>query len=142
MAMTVKLIKMYRGTFENKPGVLAGILEPVVATGVNLQILMGYKLAEGQAAIELFPVASKKVAAAAEKARLTPMTMSTLLVQGDDKPGLGLAFAKSLADAGINMQFLVAQTVGNRFTAVFGFQNEDDARKSAALIRKAAARRK
>jgi hypothetical protein len=142
MAITVKAIKMYRGTYENKPGVLAGVLNPVVGAGANLQILMGYRMGEGTAAIELYPVAGKKAAAAAQSAGLAAMTMPALLVQGDDKPGLGHAIARTLADAGINLQFLVAQTIGRRFTAVFGLENEADARKSAGLIKKAAAPKK
>jgi hypothetical protein len=65
-----------------------------------------------------------------------------LLVEGDDRPGLGHAFAKAIGDAGINMSFMVAQVVGRRFSAVFGFENEADAGKAATLIKKAAPGRK
>jgi len=36
------------------------------------------------------------------------------------------------------MSFMVAQVVGRRFSAVFGFENEADAGKAATLIKKAA----
>ncbi len=142
MAVTVKSIKMYRGVFENKPGVLAGVLEPLAGAGVNLQVLMGYRMGEGQSAIELFPVAGKKAVAAAHSSGLAAMLMPALLVQGDDRPGLGHAMARALASAGINIQFLVVQVLGRRFTAVYGFENEADARKSAGLIKKAAGPKK
>jgi len=37
------------------------------------------------------------------------------------------------------MSFLMAQVVGRRYSAGFGFENEADAAKATALIKKAAA---
>ena len=47
-----------------------------------------------------------------------------------------------MSDAGINIAFMVAQVVGRRFSAVFGFENEADTKKAAGLIKKAAAGKK
>jgi hypothetical protein len=38
----------------------------------------------------------------------------------------------------VNMSFVMAQVVGRRYAAVFGFENEADATKAATLIKKAA----
>ena len=40
------------------------------------------------------------------------------------------------------MDFLVAQVIGRKYSAVFGFESEEDATKCAAIIRKAAAAKK
>ncbi len=40
------------------------------------------------------------------------------------------------------MAFIVAQLVGRKYSAVFGFENESDANKAAALIKKAAPAKK
>jgi hypothetical protein len=61
-----------------------------------------------------------------------------LLVEGDNRPGLGYALARAVGDAGINVSFLMAQVVGRRYAAVFGFENDIDATKAATLIKKAA----
>ena len=58
-------------------------------------------------------------------------------MEGDDKAGLGAAIARSLAEAGINVAFLVAQVVGRRYAAVIGFDSPADAKKAAPLLRKA-----
>ena len=68
-----------------------------------------------------------------------PGGSSALLVEGDNRSGLGHAFSRSIADAGINMTFLVAQVLGRRYSAVVGFDTEADAGAAAALIKKAAA---
>jgi hypothetical protein len=84
-----------------------------------------------------FPVG--KSAAAAQTAGLAPSSISTLLVEGDNRPGLGHAIAKAVGDAGINMSFVMARVVGRRYSAVFGFENEADASKAATLIKRATA---
>jgi hypothetical protein len=40
------------------------------------------------------------------------------------------------------MDFVVAQVIGRKYSAVFGFESEADASKGAAVIRKAAAAKK
>src|SRR5262245_59118860 len=65
-----------------------------------------------------------------------------LLVEGDNRAGLGYATAQAIAGAGINMDFLLAQVVGRKYSAVFGFESDADATKCAAIIRKATASKK
>jgi hypothetical protein len=100
---------------------------------------MGYKhpTAEGKAVVEVFPIIGKKLTAAAESAGLGAASIPTLLVEGDNKAGLGYAVAQAIGAAGINIAFFVAQAIGQRFAAVIGFDSEDDAKKAAPLIKKA-----
>ncbi len=141
MPVTVKSISLWRKEVDNQVGSLAHTLEPVTKAGANLQVLMGYRYpGEGtKAAIEVYPVAGKKVTAAASGAGLLGSSIPTLLVQGDDKPGLGHAIAKAISGAGVNMTFFVAQAIGRRFSAVLGFETESDAKTATPLIKKAAA---
>ena|ERR1700741_1364271 len=144
MPVTVKNITLWRKEIENQVGTLAHTLESVTKAGANLHILMGYRYpGEGtKAAIELYPVAGKKVTAAASGAGLLASSIPTLLVEGDDKPGLGFTIAQAIAGAGINMTFFVAQAVGRRFSAVLGFESEADAKTATPLIKKATASKK
>ena len=144
MAVTVRKIVLWRSEVENRPGVLAHALEPLASAGADLQVVMGYRYpgVESKAAIEVYPVSGKKSTAAAQAAGLSASPIPTLLVQGDNKPGLGHAMAGAIADAGINTSFLVAQVIGRRYSAVYGFETEDDARKAASLIKKATAGKK
>jgi hypothetical protein len=141
MPVTVKNISLWRTEVENQVGALAHTLEPVAKAGANLQVLMGYRYpGEGtKAALEVYPIAGQKVTAAASEAGLSASSIPTLLVAGDDKPGLGLAIAHAMSGAGINMTFFVAQAVGKKFSAVLGFESEDDAKKATPLVKKVAA---
>src|SRR5262249_12286911 len=106
--------------------------------------VMGYRFPghESKAAIELYPVSGKKATLAAKEAGLSPAPIPALVVEGDNKPGLGYAIAKAVADAGINMSFMVAQVLGRKYSAIFGFETDADTRRAASLIKKATAGKK
>jgi hypothetical protein len=144
MPVTVKKVSLWRREMDNRPGALAGILEPLARAGTDLQVAMGYRFPgnESRAAIEVAPVSSRKAIAAAEGAGLRPSGIATLIVAGDNRSGLGFALSKGMADAGINMAFLVAQSVGRRYSAVFGFESDTDADRAVAIIKKASSARK
>jgi hypothetical protein len=144
MAVKVKRISLWRKELENKAGTLAGTLEPLAKAGADLEIVMGYRYpGEGtKAAVELYPIGGKKTTQAAQSAGLTVATIPALVVAGDDRPGLGHAIALAMAEAGINLDFLVAQVIGRKYSAVIGFENDADAIKANALIKKVAAKKK
>ena len=139
MAVTVKKMTLWRAEVQNKPGTLADVLGPLADAGADLQVVMGYRLhgRRNRAAIEVSSASGKKAAAAAQRAGLAASAIPTLLVEGDNRPGLGHAISQAIAEAGINMGFLVAQVIGNKFSAVIGFDDEVASRKVASLIKKA-----
>ena len=139
MATSVKEITLWRREIENKPGMLALVLEPVAATGADLKVLMAYRYPgnEAKGAVELYPVTGKKAAAAAQAAGLTPAAgIPALLVEGSNKAGIGFKSTAAIADAGINLAFLVAQVIGSKVSAVYGFDTEIDRRRAVSLLRK------
>ena len=137
MPVTVKRITLWRREVVNEPGVLASTLEPLATAGADLRVVMGYRFPEEttRAAIEIFPVAGKKPTAAAQQAGLAPFDLACLLVEGDNRPGFGAAVGRALAEAGINITFLVAQVLGRRFTAVIGFATDQDATVATRAIK-------
>ncbi len=140
MAVTVKKAMLWRKEVDNRPGMLASTLQPLAEAGADLQVVMAYRYPGGEdkAAIELHPVSGRKPNVAARAAGLAPSSIPVLLVEGDNKPGLGHAIAKALGEAGINMSFVMAQVVGRKYAAMFGFENQADANKAATLIKKPA----
>ena len=141
MAVTVKKVVLWRKEIDNCPGMLASTLEPLFEAGADLEVVMAYRYPDGAdtVAVELQPVSSRKPVAAAKKVGLAPSDIAALLVQGDNRRGLGHAITKAISDAGINMNFVMAQVVGRRYSAMFGFANEADAAKATPVIKKAMA---
>jgi len=71
------------------------------------------------AAIELYPVTGKEVRGCSRRGGIHARQSSGSAGRGDNRAGLGYAIAQAIADAGINMDFLVAQVVGRKYSAVF-----------------------
>ena len=144
MALKVKRITLWRKELENRAGTLARTLEPLAEAGADLQIVMGYRYpGEGaKAAVELYPVGGKKGTQAAQGAGLAVAGIPAVLVEGDNRAGLGYGMAHAIAEAGVNVDFLVAQVIGRKYSAVIGFENEADAEKSLGLIKRAAGKKK
>ena len=137
MPVSVKRIELWRKEVENRSGVLAETLEPFAGAKADLQVVMGYRYpgSENKCAVEIYPV-NNKLTASAQEAGLTASSIPTLLVEGDHKAGLGHATTKAIADAGINLSFLVTQVIGRKYSTVVGFENEADAEKATAIIKK------
>jgi hypothetical protein len=140
MAVTVKKVTLWRTEVQNKPGTLSGVLAPLAEAGADLQVVMGHHPhgVPDTAVIELCPISGKKVTTVAGKVGLTAATIPTLLVQGDNRPGLGHDIAHAIAEAGINITFLVAQVIGTQFSAVIALPDEAAAKQATTLIKKAA----
>jgi hypothetical protein len=141
MPLRVRPITLWRAEVDNQPGVLAQTLEPLAEAGADLQVVMGYRVPgdRARAAIEIFPVTGARALSAAQAAGLSEAAISALQVEGDNRAGLGHAIAKALADAGINIDFLLAQVSGRRHTTVIGFDSREDADRAIPLIKGAAA---
>ena len=72
---------------------------------------MGYRYPGevGKAAVELYPIGNKKAMQAAQGAGLAASAIPALIVEGDNRPGSGHGITKALAEAGVNLDFLVAK---------------------------------
>ena len=102
MPVKVKKITLWRKELENHAGTLSETLEPLAKAGADLQVVMGYCFPgeRSRAAVELFPVASKKITAAAQSAGLSSSGIPAVHVEGDNRAGLGHSITRALAYAG------------------------------------------
>lgn len=143
MKITIERIHLWRGEVADHPGALATMLEKLAASAAGLEVIMGYSYpGDGgkKAVLELFPVTGTKTAAA-QQSGLAASMKPTLLIQGDDRLGLSDVFYRAIAHAGINIDFLVAQAVGEQFSVVAGFATDAEAERVAALLEKLAGER-
>ncbi len=138
MSVTVKRANLWRVEISNSPGTLAQTLEPFASGGVNLDVVMGYSYPDKRiAAIEVFPVTTGKSLKAARTAGLSKSNFPCVVVSGQDKPGLGHSVASALADAGINLNFCVAQKLGKQYAGIFSFEAASEADLAVKIIREA-----
>jgi hypothetical protein len=140
MALQIKPVTLWRVEVQNDPGVLARTLEPLAAAKTDLQVVMAYRFPgnESRGAIEVSPIKGGRAARAAAAAGLTDSGIPALRIDGDNRPGLGHAIASALAEADVNIAFVVAQVSGGRHSTVLGFDNEEGLRRAAPIIRRIA----
>ncbi len=137
MSVTIKNLTIWRKEVAHRAGELARALEPLAEAGANLQVIMAY--AEGdRGIIEIGPLSGKKVTDAAARIGFAASSKPALLVEGNDRPGLGFKIASAIAGAGVSISFDVTQVIGKKFSSVYGFHADEDAKAAAAAIRKAA----
>jgi hypothetical protein len=144
MAVTVKEITLWRREIDNSPGMLAQVLDPLAKAAADLRVVMAYRYPgdETRGAVELFPVSGKKATAAATAAGLEHANIPAALVEGANRPGIGFETTNAIAAAGVNLAFVVAQVIGSKFSAVYGFDSESDRRKAVAVLKKAPGKRR
>jgi hypothetical protein len=137
MALTVKRITLWRREVENRPGVLASILNPLAESGTDLRLVMGYRFPEqpDRSAIEVYPVTGKRQTAAAAEAGLVPFELPCLLIEGPNQVGFGARIGTALSEADINIAFLVAAAVGKNAVAAIGFADAETAERAMKIIR-------
>jgi len=140
MAVQIKPVTLWRVEVQNEPGVLARTLEPLASARADLQVVMGYRFPgdRSRGAIEVAPVTGARAGKAAEAAGLTQSDIPALRIEGDNRVGLGHAIASALAEAGINIDFVVAQVSGGRYSAIFGFDTEEALGRAAPILRRVA----
>jgi hypothetical protein len=143
MAMTVKREQLWVLDANDRAGLLADTLDPLAGAGATLKMIMAYRH-PGQtdrAAVEVFPIKGKKAEAAARGAGMQPSLMACLMVEGDDRPGMGAQLGRAIAGAGISFRFMMAQVIGKKFSAAVGFASEQEATAAALAIKSSGKRR-
>ena len=142
MAIAIKKITLWRSEVENKPGAMSSVLAPLAEAGADLQLVIGYCQPgdKRKAAIEVCPISGKKSTTTAGRAGLAASAIPTLLVQGDNRPGLGHVLARDIAEAEINVTFFIAQVIESQFSAVLSFATEAACKQATTLIKKAVKR--
>jgi hypothetical protein len=137
MAVTVKPITLWRRDVDNVPGVLAETLGPLADARVALRVVMGYRLPDDpqHSVVEVWPIAGRRATEAARGAGLAPVDVPCLLVEGDDRPGLGADIGRACAEAGLNIAFCMALAQGRKFVAAIGFVDAETAATAERLLR-------
>lgn len=128
MSLKIKKAVLWKIETANTPGAMAATLGPLAEHGVNLDLVMGYANSDKtMASVEIFPITNAKAQRAARSAGYSRAEFPCLVVSGRNRAGIGRQIAQSLADAGINVNFFVAQTSGRDYVGLFSFEAQSEA---------------
>ena len=139
--MKLKVAKedVWAATIKDRPGGLNEKLEALAAVDVNLEFVIARRLTDKKNAGVVFvtPVKGARREQAAKKAGFKKSrSLHSLRVDAADKPGLGAALTRALADAGINLRGLSAAAIGRKSVIHLAFDKATDAAKAARILKK------
>ncbi len=144
--MTIKAspFRMWVGKVEDRIGGAAAALEPLAAANLDLEFVLIRRTPEepGKGLVFVSPIEGAKAAAAARAAGLSPSgNVAGLRVEGDNRPGAGLALTRAIADAGISFRGLTTTVLGKGFVCHLAFDSEADAARAAEALASARSRK-
>jgi hypothetical protein len=141
MKFKVNRTDVWATSIDDRPGGLAEKIGALAAAGANLEFIIARRTPEqpGKGVVFVTPIkGTKQTKAATEAGFQTTENLHSLRIEGADKPGLGAAMTKALAEAGVNLRGLSAAAMGKKFLAHLAFDSAEDAAKATAILKKLA----
>jgi hypothetical protein len=129
MALKTKRIDVWVAEVADRPGELAHVLGKLAAAGANLRMVIARRQFEATESGIIFvsPITGKKTQQAARDIGFAPtMSVFGLMVEGNDKRGMGADIAARIAKAGINLRAFNATTIGSKFIVYLAFDDAQD----------------
>ncbi len=139
MALTVARTDVWAAGIPDQPGGLAGKLAALAEAGAQLEFVVARRAAEepGTGVVFVTPLRGAAETRAAKRAGFEKTaSLHSLRAEGPDKPGLGAAVTRALAEAGINLRGLSAAAIGKRCVVHLAFDSAADASKAARILKR------
>lgn len=139
MKLNVKQTDVWAATIDDRPGGLHEKLAALGEAGANLEFVISRRTPEqpGKGVVFVTPIKGAKQTKAAHAAGFKKSDgMHSVRVEGTDKPGVGAAMTKALADAGINLRGVSGAAFGRRFVGYLALDRPEDAAKALSVLKK------
>jgi len=121
-------MSLFAVQMKNVPGELAAVLDTLAAAGVNVMITA--VTAEDRGTVLFVADDDAATRAAFTDADVSYDERSSVVIRVDNRPGAGATFCRTLADAGINIDFLLPLEVDRQHaTLVLVVDDQDKARR-------------
>jgi hypothetical protein len=130
MARKFQKLEVWSKEIDDKPGETARALDALSAAGADLQFVLGRRRPDkpGRGILFVAPLTTKKQRDAAMREGFdTTVDMSCVVIQGKNKPGMGVRLTRAISESGINLKGMSAGVVNGQFVAFFVFDNMRDA---------------
>jgi predicted amino acid-binding ACT domain protein len=114
-------------------------LAALAEAGVNIEFIVSRRAPDqpGKGVVFVTPIKGAKQTRAAQAAGFAKSeSLHSVRVEGGDKPGLGAAVTKALADAGINLRGLSGAAFGRKVVGYLALDTAEDAAKAASVVKK------
>jgi hypothetical protein len=138
MAVKITKVDVWAGDITDQPGGLDSVLGRLADAGANLECVIARRQPEkpGTGVVFVTPIKGKKAQAAAMEAGLKSTgNITTLRVEGADKPGVGNQITSALAAVGINLRGITAAVIGGKFISYLALDSAEDASRASKALK-------
>ncbi|HEX2194089.1 MAG TPA: ACT domain-containing protein [Candidatus Limnocylindria bacterium] len=123
---------------ENRPGMLAGLAESIAGRGINITAIAG-AAARDSGAVAIITNDEAAARSVLDEIGVTYRPSALVSAGLEDKPGALADAARRLADAGVNVEALIATgSQGGKITIAFAVDDPDAARTALGELAGAA----
>ena len=142
MDLMVELVDVWAASIPDRPGGLAGVLDPLREVGADLQFIVARRAAEkpGTGVVFVTPLqGDREIQAASETGFNVTQRLHSVRIIGANRPGVAAELTRRVSEQGINLRGFAAAVIGTQFVAYLGLDSLDDANKAIAVLDKAVA---
>ena len=139
MALKATRTDMWTCMVDDRAGGTADKLDQLAKAGANLEMVFARRAPEmpDKGLMFVTPIKGAKAVRAADAVGFhkAPGVIS-VRVEGGDKPGLAARITRTLGDAGVSFRGMTAIAIGRKFISYLALDNEADAAKAVAALKK------
>ena len=139
MGLKATKAEVWAVSIDDRAGGVADKLEPLAKAGANFEMVFARRTPEnaGKGMLFVTPVKGAKAIRAARGAGMgTPQSISSVRLEGADRPGLGAKVVRALGDAGISFRGISGIAIGRKFVSYLACDSAEDQAKAIAALKK------
>lgn len=141
MAYTVKQVDVWAADIQNKPGMLARVLEALTIAGAQLEFMIARKATDRTSRVFVAPLTTAKQKKAATDVGLVKAAgLHAVRIEGPDRAGLGAEITRAVAAKGINLRGASAAAVGKKALFYLAVSSAADQKAAIAAVKRALGR--
>ncbi len=140
MDLIVERVEVWATTIDDKPGGLANVLTGLREAGADLNFILARRGPEqpGKAVVFVTPLYGDAELEAAATLGFNPtVSVQSVRVEGENRPGIAAELTSLLAAAGLNLRGFSAAVIEALFVLYIGFDSAEDAAKAVAVLQQA-----
>jgi hypothetical protein len=137
MRLNIHKVQVWSVEVPDRPGAAAAKLEVLARAGIDLEFIFTrpHPRVSDLGVLFVAPIDGPEQTEAARAVGLAPATdVAMLVVEGDNRVGIGYELMSQLAVAGVNLRGLSISSLGNRFAAYLAFDNADSANQALRVL--------
>jgi hypothetical protein len=139
MKLEATRVPVWAAAIDDQPAALAQKLEALTGAGADLEFILARRAPEdpGQGVVFVSQLKGRKQLKAAEEAGFFRTdALHSIRGVGKDRPGIGTAITRAVAELGVNLRGYSGSVIGSRFVGYVALDDVDETAKVVRTLRK------